>query len=394
MKKQILSLLAIATLFSCSNPYSGVSPEIAEKAKTAIASVGGERASELTTTLKSTPESQRQGMAYLIGNMPKYDLDTLPVAILEESVEYGYKAREEFSWAKEVSEEIFLNEVLPYSSMDETRELWRAEFYEMLKPVVKDAKTINEAIDTLNKALKTLVKVEYNTKRKKPNQSPAESMSQGMASCSGLSILLTDAFRAVGIPSRIAGTPMWVTREGNHNWSEVNINGEWLFAEYYFTPLNHSWFLAKAAMADPEKPETWIYATSFAQRDIHFPMVWNMQDKSIGGVDVTQRYRDTHAAQVKESKKGTPLSIKMYKNDNCTKTSADRVETNVKVKNSKGEVVGKGKTVGVNADMNDYLTVYIENLDDTYTIEWKGSDKLKTKKIKLSGPTTVDLVYE
>ena len=38
--------------------------------------------------------------------------------------------------------------------------------------------------------------------RKRNNQSPQESIEQGKATCTGLSIILVDACRAVGIPAR------------------------------------------------------------------------------------------------------------------------------------------------------------------------------------------------
>lgn len=393
MKNLLLLFIALVAV-SCSNPYRGVSEETAKNAKKAIESTNSKRSAELKSALELINPEYREGMAFLIAYMPKYDLDTLSTAVLTKNVELAYKARNTFSWTKDIPEDVFLNDVLPYSSMDETRENWREGFYEMLYPIVKDAPNIYAAIDTLNKSLMGLVKVEYNTNRKKANQSPSESMSQGMASCSGLSIILTDAFRAVGIPSRIAGTPNWVTREGNHNWSEVWADGQWYFTEYYYTPLNHSWFLEKAAKADANDPETWMYATSFKPTGTHFPMVWSLEDTSIPGYDVTQRYRDIYASQVKESDKGTPLNIKMYKDNSCTKTSSDRVVTNVTVKNSKGEVIGEGKTVGVNADMNDYLSIYITDLEDTYTIEWEAVGKKKSQKIKITEQTTVDLTME
>lgn len=394
MKSIILSFITFTFIVACSNPYSGVSLETKSASKKAISSVTPERAAQLQLLLEQTPKDQKEGMAYLIGYMPQHDLDTLSVTLLAENVKYAYKARTTFPWTKDLPEDIFLNEVLPYVTMDETRENWRKEFYDMLYPLVKNKQTINQAIDTVNKALIKLVNVEYNTKRNKANQAPYESMEIGMASCSGLSILLTDAFRAVGIPSRIAGTPMWVTREGNHNWSEVYIDGEWLFAEYYYAPLNHGWFLSKAAMADDNDSETWIYATSYRPMDIHFPMVWDRKDKSIGAVNVTQRYRDTHAAQVKESRKGTLLNIKMYINDASDKTSQNRVKTDIKVSNSKGEVIAEGSTVDITADMNDYFSTTIEDLEDTYTIEWVGKTGNKTKKIKISEETTLELSFE
>ncbi len=33
-----------------------------------------------------------------------------------------------------------------------------------------------------------------------------------------------------------------------------------------------------------------IYAASFRRTPIHFPLVWNMRDKSVYGINITQRY--------------------------------------------------------------------------------------------------------
>lgn len=394
MKKILLSFALIATLLSWKIPSGSVSDETKAAAETALKSVSKQRVKEFKSAFESLPENQREGFAFLIAYMPQTDLDTLSVSLITKNVEYAYKARETFPWAKAIPEDVFLNDVLPYASMDETRENWRESFYEMLVPLVNDQMTINQAIDTVNRALKNLVNVKYSTKRKKPNQSPSESMEIGLASCSGLSILLTDAFRAIGIPSRIAGTPMWVTREGNHNWSEVYIDGEWLFTEYYYTPLNHGWFLAKASKADSSDPQTWIYATAFKHTDLYFPMVWSRRNTTVPGVDVTQRYRDTYAAQVQEKQKGTPLNIKMFISENAGKTSQNRIKTEIKVKNANGDVIAKGNSVDETADMNDYYIAYIEDLEQEYTIEWKAKDGVKTQNIKLTEETTVELYFE
>ncbi len=394
MKK--LSIIIAAALFavSCDGTFSSVSPELKVAAEQALASTSEQRAAELEQLMANTPKSQREGMAYLIAYMPKGDLDTLSVATLSENVEYAYKAREEFTWAKQIPEQVFLNDVLPYASINEDRESWRPGFYEMLKPIVKDAQTIEQAIDTVNRALIDLVGVKYSTARNRANQAPSESMAIGMASCSGLSVLLTDALRAVGIPSRMAGTPMWASREGNHSWSEVYIDGEWLFMEYYYTPLNHSWFLEKAAMAVDSLPETWVYATSFKHDGKqHFPMAWAKDEKSVGGVVVTQRYRDTFAEQ-QLKKLGTPLSIKMWRDASEEKSSQNRVKTEVRVLDSKGEVVATGQSVDVTADMNDYLTLYIKDLGQSYTIEWDAKGGVQTKHVTISEPTLMELSYE
>ena len=230
--------------------------------------------------------------AFLIATMPRSDLEKLDPAFVQENIRLALVARQEFSWAKELEEWRFLNDVLPYAVLDEDRDSWRADLLAKLRPVVANCKTRREAILAVNVALRDIVKVEYNTKRRAPNQSPPDSIRQGVASCTGLSILLCDAFRAIGIPARIAGVPTWVTVDGNHNWVEV-WDGEWMFTEYYPDKkgLNHGWLLERASYADPARAETWVYASSWAPTGIYFPLVWNLNSRtSVHAVNRTTAY--------------------------------------------------------------------------------------------------------
>ena len=91
-------------------------------------------------------------------------------------------------------------------------------------------------------------------------------METGLASCTGLSILLVDACRALGIPARIVGCPLWVNKRGNHTWVEVWDEGVWKFtgaAEYDSKGLNRGWFAGTASTCDSTKPVHCIYASSF-----------------------------------------------------------------------------------------------------------------------------------
>ena len=57
----------------------------------------------------------------------------------------AYKARAAVPWSKDIPEAIFLNDVLPYANVDEKRDAWRAEFFELCLPMVKECKTPAEA---------------------------------------------------------------------------------------------------------------------------------------------------------------------------------------------------------------------------------------------------------
>lgn len=363
MKKFFLlsgALLLLGSIAQAGNPYKGLDAKLAADLKANI-TAAGQNGKELLAALKKAPKGQKEGMAFLIAYMPEGDRDTLTADFLLGEVGWAYKARETFPWAKALPDSIFYNDVLPYASMNERREPWRAMFWEKLYPLVEGMTDIRAALNTINKQLQYIVKVEYNTKREKPNQSPAESMRQGMASCSGLSVLLTDALRTMGIPSRIAGTPMWVSREGNHNWSEVWIDGKWYFTEYYPTPaLNHSWFLERAGKADKSDPIYWMYATSWKPTGLAFPMVWSRKNKNVPGVDVTDFYIDLYNAQMAEAAKGVPVVIRVFRAQDGGRSSADRVAQDIRVVDAASDqMVAAGKTAGPTADMNDYLKLYL-----------------------------------
>ena len=77
------------------------------------------------------------------------------------------------------------------------------DFFARFFALVKNCKTPTEAAQILNQKIFGILKVRYSTGRRRADQSPSESIETGMASCTGLSILLTDACRAVGVPARV-----------------------------------------------------------------------------------------------------------------------------------------------------------------------------------------------
>ncbi|MFM7921072.1 MAG: transglutaminase-like domain-containing protein, partial [Planctomycetaceae bacterium] len=137
-----------------------------------------------------------------------------------------------------------------------------------------------------------MVNVKYSTQRKKADQSPLESMESGLASCTGLSVLLVDACRAVGIPARIVGTPLWSDNSGNHTWVEIWDNG-WHFTgacEPTGNVLDQGWFIDRASKAVRDERRHAIYAVTFRKNGHTFPMVWARDNPDVFAVNVTDRY--------------------------------------------------------------------------------------------------------
>ena len=168
----------------------------------------------------------------------------------------AYQARAEVPWGRGLPEDVFLDAVLPHASVTEPRDSMRAEFHTRYLPLVNDCKTPGQAALAINKKLFADFKVGYNTRRLRTDQNSKESIAQGMATCTGLSIMFVEACRSVAVPARLAGIASWPGRGGNHTWVEVWDNG-WHFvgaAEPDDKGLDHAWFVGDASKAMKGSP--------------------------------------------------------------------------------------------------------------------------------------------
>lgn len=358
----------------------------------------GEKSSGLKKFMNGLPDEWKPGVAFLIAYMPEEDLKGINLSMLYENMEYAYKARNTFSWAASIPDELFYNDVLPYAVVDETRENWRKLFYDFFSVRVADCKDICSAIKRINKNINEIVKVEYDTRREKTNQSPSESMRQNMASCTGLSILLVDAFRSVGIPARFAGVASWYDDRGNHSWVEVWLNGEWHITEFYMPEeLNNPWFLANSGMARHDERKYAVYATSYKPTGEYFPMVWNENSKQIHAINVSGRYIGAYiknANRAKQAGTHVPVKLRMFKNKEKTTHSGDRIAVNVDVFDDVLQIDG-GRTSGAAQDMNDVLTFFLEK-NKNYTFRYQNSkgDHEKLNVRVNDQPVVVDAYME
>ena len=393
--KSVLVLLAFGLSACTSGRYAGVPKEYHALIDRTIATAG-DNAKELKKALKEVPRNEREAVAFLISYMPERDAKSLSAEFLLENVEYAYKARAEFPWAKEVPDSVFLNDVVAYANLNENRESWRKDFYERFKKYVAPCKTMREAIDSVNKNVRDELLVDYNTKREKPDQAPYESMRQHMASCSGLSILLTDAFRAVGIPSRVAGTPAWHDDRGNHNWNEVWIDGQWRFTEYYPSDdLDQSWFLTDAGKAIKEDVRKAIYAASFKPTGCYFPLVWDENIRYVHAENVTDRYTSLYRAQLSAMPADgshVALRVMVFKDKDHAEASGDRVATNLDVFKGDKQLYG-GRSTGATQDMNDVLTFNVEK-NQQYIIKYmNGKGEMQMQTVDVGDETTTLKLY-
>lgn len=281
---------------------------------------------------------------FLVEDMPEADRGSVDPAMLKQNLDLAFEARTGFRWAAAVPEEIFLNDVLPYAVFDETREAWRPKLLEIARDIVRDCATATEAAQALNRDFFKRVKVHYHRERRAPNQSPSESMALGKASCTGLAILLVNACRAVGVPARAVGTPMWTNMRGNHTWVEIWDQG-WHFTgadEHDPKGLNRGWFTADAAKADAGNPVHAIYATSWRRGGLHFPLVWAPRSTTVAAENVTARYAKPAAPA------GSELGIRLF-----DRKGGERLTANVRAADFSGRFHLRAETKAGTADLND-----------------------------------------
>ncbi|MFK7742332.1 MAG: transglutaminase domain-containing protein [Planctomycetota bacterium] len=234
---------------------------------------------------------EREALAFLYEHMPKSDFEAVSPEQLTKNVRLARTARQRTPWGASLSDDLFFGYVLPYAQATETRESWRGPLLEQCLPIVQSCQTLVEAAEKLNGEFFDAVSVHYSTERRRADQSPSESIAQGKASCTGLSILLADACRACCIPARLVSV-RWPHKRGNHTWVEVWDGARWRFCgadEPDPKGLDRAWFVGDAKRCAGADREHRIWAVSYAATGERFAAGWT-RDANLWGVDVTARY--------------------------------------------------------------------------------------------------------
>ena len=324
--------------------------------------LAGDNKSEIKRALKKVPKNEYDGMVFLIKNMPDEDLKTLKSDFLLRNSRLAYQSWKESPWYNDIPEIIFFNYILPYASLNERRELWRETLNETSISIIKKSNSISEAAVLLNQNIFEELGVIYSTNRPKADQSPNESIEAGMASCTGLSILLIDACRSVGIPARFVGTPSWVNNSGNHSWVEIWDNG-WHFtgaAEPVDDKLNDGWFIELASEGISGDYKYGVFAATWGETETYFPMDWLPGVNTYHSIDITKNYNSR-----KILTDLIPIRIRIKGNDGRRKSA------NVIVKNEE-EIIFEGISKNESNDLNDHLTFMLPK-GETFTFQTQSS---------------------
>ena len=312
--------------------------------------IAGKNKSEIKKALKRVPKEQYKGMLFIIKNMPNEDLKSLSSDFLLKNSNNAYHSWKNSLWQDQISEELYINYILPYANLNEKREDWFEILNQESALIIKNTNSISEAVVLLNKNIFKKLNVVYSTERPKADQSPSESIKAGMATCTGLSILLINACRSVGIPARFVGTPMWYNNSGNHSWVEIWDNG-WHYvgaAEQVEDKLNDVWFLEYASQAIPGDIQYGIFAAVWPKTGTHFPMNWLPEVKKYNSIDVTGNYKiEKVVADL------IPVRVR------AIGQGGKRYSIDILVKDQ-DEIILQGLSKNEENDSNDHLTFMLE----------------------------------
>ena len=312
----------------------------------------GKNRGNIQKAMNTVPEDHRAGMEWLIKHMPDHDLKIVSSNFLLDNCELAYNVIKKSSWGHEIPDSIFFEYVLPFGSLNERRDNWRRDFYNRFNSVIKNATSAYEAATILNNTMFEMVGVKYSTKRPKADQSPYESMEAGLASCTGLSILLVDACRSIGVPVCFVGTSMWYNNTGNHSWVEIWDDG-WHFtgaAEPTGNDLNKAWFSGQAIRAVEGHPKYGIYAATWGKSELHFPMDWLPDVKIYNAVDVTENYTKNVDVNL------VPIWIRAIDSNGNRKSVAVMV-------NGDDNFTFEGMSKSDACDINDHLTLMLPKVN-------------------------------
>jgi Transglutaminase-like superfamily len=335
-------------------------------------------------TYQTRAEATRECMMYLQQNLMAFDLpfqqtmgfsendsnnnddpNGLDNGLIGPTVSLALDAKVLYPWTDMLSKDMFQNYVLNYANFNEARTNWRPLLVDALdfpqsdifrKLVVVDDQDnpttlssdhhhhpavvlqqedqdwdsiVSSIVTWVNQVLWTKLgrgdghPIYFKSSQTPLIFDPMSTIAFGYASCTGTSILFSNALRAVGIASRVVGTPAWYgnATQGNHNWVEVYLPHtlqDWKFLEpspalaHVDTLENnpcHRWFCTVARY-----PASQVYAARLTKQPkaedpswnssgegggsldevttTYVPLPWEWDCKDVPGVDRTQYYVD------------------------------------------------------------------------------------------------------
>ena len=193
----------------------------------------------------------------------------------------------EYPWSNAAPVEVIQASVTPNQVLDEVPCNWRPVLTPIVDSMVTGCRTAKEAVLTISSQLSKKTGVFYSPERSKHNMNVLEALAEKKVSCTGQSILLVCALRAIDIPARAVGIRTWNHIRGNHTWAEAWFEGEWHMIEFNERDFNTPWVIENVGMLNTSNPNQRILAATPEGKRI-----WGMSSFAcpVLAEDVTERY--------------------------------------------------------------------------------------------------------
>ncbi|MBI3270098.1 MAG: transglutaminase domain-containing protein [Planctomycetes bacterium] len=184
-------------------------------------------------------ERERRWACWLVAHMPDkvhvrcspegrvehvQDLRVVTADMLAHHVRLAAAARERFPWARDLPEELYLENVLPHRFTEEPLEDWRAGLWGELEPLAAKCPTAEEAVLAINRWAAERFKY---VPRGAEDLGILSALKEGKGRCEDMSNLVRAALATCGLPAASVYTPWWPRGDGNHAWNEVYLAGAW-----------------------------------------------------------------------------------------------------------------------------------------------------------------------
>ncbi|HOM36727.1 MAG TPA: transglutaminase domain-containing protein [Bacteroidales bacterium] len=192
---------------------------------------------------------QIEYLKFLVAYMPLSDIMEFDFEFFKTQVDYAILARKNFSWAKDIPEEIFKHYVLPYRVNNEVPDTARIYFYNLFHDLkLWQDSSVEKVVLEVNNRCHSMITYRGTDER---TISPMDAIKACYGRCGEESTFLVTALHSVGIPARQVYVPRWAHTDDNHAWVEVYVNGNWKYigACEPAPILNYGWFSEHATRA-------------------------------------------------------------------------------------------------------------------------------------------------
>ena len=183
----------------------------------------------------------------------EYDSKTLTAAYLADNIDKAVKVWYESAWKDEVSEDLFLNYILPYRSYDEALSPigWRDTLYNKYHSVIDTITDLKRAFHAVYRAASTEVRVRnLGNISYLLNSVDISHIKRGR--CLQQCVYIVSVMRALGIPAVVDGVMRWANYSSTgHSWVAL-VTADGTYTVYVgdkeakkYNPINSSSFSLK-----------------------------------------------------------------------------------------------------------------------------------------------------